>query len=378
MIRFVRSLALAIAVIMTSAVGPMTGAPSHLASAADARWQWSDNGHSVTVESSVMKVRFAYGGRGAGEFVGQGTGGGGRDGSIVELYWKPTGPNRNLVFRNGAWGSGYDALDVWEADNSAVDQGSFEDPDISSNRHGTVTAHRVEQDAAGNLHVYFTVKFAAWLIERHFVLGLDSIDVHADLQVVEPGHWNYLGHRFNVAAGRYAGPGGNAAGANYAGNGETYRSWTDGINRYNGRPIGPGWVYDQTIRPDSRVNRIAHQFRRTDTFMGFTLVDRNGDDPTVTVALQSPTDWQGPFATIARAVARHPLSPVDHYESYVETAIYRHGWSPAGLVQAGTTWFYMTSPGDGDIYGRRGYWSQELGSWHEHFRLTLSGSEPNS
>ena len=87
-------------------------------------WRIADDGATVEVENPVLRPRFAYAAAGVDGWFsgGESSGGGGRDGGIVEMYYKPTSPTRNLVFRNGQWGSLYDQMDSFEAEGVSDDR----------------------------------------------------------------------------------------------------------------------------------------------------------------------------------------------------------------------------------------------------------------
>lgn len=348
-------------------------------------WSIKDDGAFVTAESTDLKLRFAYN---AQNQQGWFTGSGGRDGAIVELYYKPYSTTSNLIFRNGTYGGTYDALDEWEAENTATDQASFNSPDVSSNRNGTVIAHSVT-DSAGRLIADFTVNFAAWQFVRHYIVyPTGEITISTDIHVVTPGYWNYLGHRFNFAGSQYQVVNGATYnwGADWQGAASQYDSWTDGVNRYTGGPTRYSPTYgecDQTIRANAQTNVIAHgtsgqcsngASSRDDTFSGF-LIKGSRSAPSVMVMQGASSDWNGPFSKISRQVAQDPHSPSTDYRSYVETALYSFNWAPNNETQVGTTWFYMTTPGtspDGNIWNKRGYWSTGLGAWTETMHVIVN------
>lgn len=348
-------------------------------------WSISDDGAFVTAESSLLKLRFAYNAQNSGWF----TGGGGRDGAIVELYYKPYSTTSNLIFRNGTYGGTYSALDEWEAENTATDQASFNSPDVSSNRNGTVIAHSV-RESAGRLLADFTVNFAAWQLVRHYIIYPNgAITISTDIHIVTPGYWNYIGHRFNFAGSQYQFTNNGTIynwGADWQNTGSQYDSWTDGVNRYTGAPASYSPTYgecDQTIRANAQTNIIASgasgqcsngMTSRNDAFSGF-LIKGQGSAPSIMVSQSSPNDWSGPFSAISRKVAQNSNSLSTDYRSYIETALYSFGWAPNNETQVGTTWFYMTTPGsspDGNIWNKRGYWDTSLGTWTETMNLIIN------
>ncbi|MBI3966443.1 MAG: hypothetical protein HY329_12495 [Chloroflexi bacterium] len=343
-------------------------------------WRIVDDGAFVTAENATYRLRFAYAAANQqGWFRGTGTGGGGNDGAIVELYHKPTSPTHNLVFRNGTWGSAYDALDGWEADATAFDWRSHADADLSSNRHGRVLSHDVRQ-SGGTLYANFEVEFAAWRIQRRYVVApAGLIAVNSDVEVIREGHWNYLAHRFNFAGKRYEFRNGQTYrwGGDYQESGGRYLSWTDGVNRHNGKQLEAEPRYarvEQPIRPFAQSNTGAHSATgRDDSYSGFLIVG-NGASPGILLVQGAPSDWDGPFSAIARRVAQDPRSLSTDYRSYVETALFSFDWAPNDLTQVGTIWFYMTTPGispDGNIWNKRGYWSKDLGKWTETFYVVI-------
>ncbi|MBI3966482.1 MAG: hypothetical protein HY329_12690, partial [Chloroflexi bacterium] len=155
---------------------------------------------------------------------------------------------------------------------------------------------------------------------------------------------------------------------------------TDGVDRYTGAPVADPtkhFVAEQTIRADAQTNTVAHtHYGRRDSYSGF-LVQSNGASPSIMVVQGAKNDWDGAFSAVARKVAEHPRSGSTDYRSYVETALYSFNWAPNNLTQVGTTWFYMTTPGqsaDGNIWDKRGYWSTALGSWNETFHVIVDPS----
>lgn len=366
----------------TSTATPTGGTPIPTT----AVWSVSDDGAFVTAESSLLKLRFAYNARNSAGWFG---GSGGQDGAIVELYYKPYSTTSNLIFRNGTYGGTYDALDEWEAEYTATDQAGFNSPDVSSNRDGTVVAHSV-QESAGRLLADFTVNFAAWQFVRHYIVYPNGvITISTDIHVVTPGYWNYLGHRFNFAGSQYQVVNGSTTynwGTDWQNTASQYSSWTDGVNRYTGGPLGASPTYgecDQTIRANAQTNVIANgtsgqcsngMTSRDDSFSGF-LIKGHGAAPSIMVFQGAPNDWSGPFSAISRKVAQNPKSASTDYRSYIETALYSFNWAPNNETQVGTTWFYMTTPGqspDNDIWNKRGYWDTSLGTWTETMNLIIN------
>lgn len=352
-------------------------------------WTLSDTGSFLTAESDTLKVVFAYGGKTNGWFQGAPTtgcqrgdtetGGGGCDGSIVELYYKPTDPQatRNLLFRNGTWGSGYDGLDTWEAEKTGETQGEFDNPDYSASRHATPIAFAnnkfyTTQEKNGKLSIQFHVRFLAWDILREYQLHKSGdITVKAKITVVEPGNYYYIGHRFHLAGSRYAFAKGAqqfAWGGNYQQDGDSFVAYTDGVSRYTGQKSGEPWEYKKTISSTAQSNAIAHSSVQKDSFTGFMLDSTDNNDPDIFVFNISPNDWESPFSVISRKVGQHEQSSLKNYYSYVETAMYSFDWAPSNETQVGMTWFYMTS----DFWKNPGYWSSSLGSWEEEFAVIFA------
>lgn len=341
---------------------------------------YNDDGSFITAETSMYKVRFAYGGAAQGWFAGKtksnplGTNGG-ADGSIVELYYKntndPSSATRNLLFRNGTWGSGYDALDTWEDEEGAVcqrDVGASDCDEQAPNYHNTYNApdshsnfspnttmlsypngkkYQIREEA-GRLIVNFKFQYSKsaprrWEIEREYILyPWGKITTTANVKVINPSASNYLAHRFNVAGNLYSFTNGTTLynwGTRYLQDGESVHFWTDGVNRTTGTPLTarttdplmsacpfassnpsacacqyiPG--EDPYCRGDLKVvnpfkqNYTAHvTLKRPDSWSGFHLDSANGNDPDIIVMEGSKSGWNSPSTTITQLVGTHPLS----------------------------------------------------------------------
>ena len=182
-----------LAALPASATGQTPATPTNVTVTATSQtpvqgkqWTINDDGHFVTAENSVLRLKFAYNAANyQGWFVGTGSGGGGRDGGIVELYYKPTSPTRNLIFRNGTWGSGYDNMDFWEAEAQGGTQSNFNAPDYESGRHAVMNGHSISE-SAGRLIATFDFQFQAWHIVRTYtVYPWGDITVSAQLTVTQ-------------------------------------------------------------------------------------------------------------------------------------------------------------------------------------------------
>lgn len=325
------------------------------------QWTTSDDGHYVTAENAVLRLRFAYNAQNyQGWFVGTGTGGGGRDGGIVELYYKPTSTTRNLIFRNGTWGSGYDNLDLWEAENQGGTQANFDAPDYSSTISAVMNSHSVTE-SAGRLVATFDFQFQAWHIVRTYtVYPWGDITVTSRLTVTQTADWCYLAHRFSLGVSPTSFTNGTTTynwGGKYRAEAEHYHAWTDGAPA---GAIGEDFYhYDKAINSTMVENAYAPALGRRDQFSGFLLDDVNGDDPDVVVFPGEENIYQSPYQQIAGKIGGGP---------YIETALFNFSWAPQGETTAQMTYFYMTSSSD---WTRRVTWPTSLGTWTETFHVML-------
>jgi hypothetical protein len=326
------------------------------------QWTVQDDGSFVTVEGSVLRVKFAYGGPGSGGWF---KGGGGSDGGIVELYYKPTSLMRNLVFRNGVWGGGRDQLDFFQAETLSVAQADYVVPDFLSGIHATINSHRT-WESAGRLFAEFDFQFRAWRIVRTYILyPWGDLTVHARVTLTQPGRWNYLGHTFQFGVSPYTVVNGQSYnwGGNYQSDGDSFHAWSDGYG-VNGTSQGTGYYeYRQTITRSFNRNSSIADFGRTDQYSGFMIDDRNGNDPDIVVMNGDSTTWHSPFDLVARKVGGR---------SYVETGIFTPAYTNPLRTFAGTNWFYATLPPCcPSIYNSPMYWPASLGTWEEVFHVLL-------
>jgi hypothetical protein len=330
------------------------------------QWTIYDDGHFVEAENAVLRLKFAYNAQAyQGWFMGTGTGGGGRDGGIVELYYKPTSRTRNLIFRNGTWGSGYDNMDLFEAESQGGTQANFDAPDYESGRHAVMNSHTITE-SAGRLIATFDFQFAAWHIVRTYtVYPWGDITVHSTLTVTQTSNWNYLGHRFSFGVSPYSFSNGSTTynwGGLYRNEGDTYHAWTDGAP---GGVISENFYeYARTISPSTNENSAAYYFGRTDQYSGFLIEDGNGDDPDILVFPAARTIYASPFQQIPRR-----LSTAGGIGAYTETALFNPGWAPNSEGVAQMTYFYMTTPSG--QYGVQTTWPTSLGTWDETFHVLL-------
>jgi hypothetical protein len=326
------------------------------------QWTVLDDGTFVTVEGSVLRAKFAYGGTGSGGWF---LGGGGRDGGMVELYYKPTSATRNLIFRNGTWGGGRDQLDFFQAETLSVDQADYVAPDFLSGIHGTVNNHRV-WESAGRLFAEFDFQFQAWRIVRTYTLyPWGDLTVHARITLTTAGRWNYLGHTFQFAVSPYTITNGATFnwGGLYQSDAESFHAWSDGYG-INGAATGTGhYEYAQTIIQGFDRNSAISDFGRSDPYSGFMIDDRNGNDPDIVVMNGDSTTWHSPFEVVARSVGGR---------SYVETGIFSPAYTNPIRTFAGTNWFYATLPPCCPVnYGSPMHWPTSLGTWEEVFHVLL-------
>jgi hypothetical protein len=325
------------------------------------QWKLRESGGFLEAESAVLRLRFGYGGPGT---EGWFRGGGGRDGGIVELYYKPTSSTRNLIFRNGTFGGKYDQLDLWEAEPAAVDGADHNTPDFASGTHATLNSHRSWEDA-GRLFVESNFQFQGWRIVRtHIVYPWGDITVSAEITMTTPGRWNYLAHRFLFPMSLYQTTNGRSYdwGSNYQNDGETMYAWSDGYGpagAYTGTSL---FLYSELIRPDVNRNTAISMFKRKDPYSGLLIDDVNGNDPDIVVMNGDSATWFSPFDQVSNKIGG---------TNYVETALFSAPWAPARETHADLTWFYATIPCCPAQYGNPMLWPTSLGSWTETFHVFL-------
>jgi hypothetical protein len=326
------------------------------------QWSIQEDGQFVTVENAVLRVKFAYGGPGSGGWF---KGGGGQDGGIVELYYKPTSATRNLVFRNGLWGGGRDNLDFFQAETLSVAQADYTVPDFLSGTHAVLNSHRI-WESAGRLFAEFDFQFQAWHIVRTYILyPWGDLTVHARVTLTQPGRWNYLGHSFQFAVSPYAIVNGQTYnwGGNYQSDGDLFHAWSDGYG-VNGGASGTGYYeYQKTITQGLNLNSSIADFGRTDQYSGFMIDDRNGNDPDILVMNGDSTTFNSPFDQVSRQVGGR---------SYVETGIFTPTYTSPLHTFAEANWFYATLPPCcPTVYNQPMYWPASLGTWEEVFHVLL-------
>ncbi len=326
------------------------------------QWTVHDDGLFVTVEGPVLRVKFAYGGTGAGGWF---KGGGGSDGGIAELYHKPTSPTRNLIFRNGVWGGGRDQLDFFQAETLSVAVADYTVPDFLSGIHAVLNSHRT-WESGGRLFAEFDFQFQAWRIVRTYILyPWGDLTVHARVTLTHPGRWNYLGHTFQFAASPYTVLNGQSYdwGSNYQNDGESFHAWSDGYG-INGGSTGTGhYEYKKVITQGLNLNSAIADFGRSDQYSGFMIDDANGNDPDIIVMNGDSTTWHSPFDLIARQVGGR---------SYVETGIFTPAYTSPLRTFVGTNWFYATLPPCcPPNYSSPMYWPASVGTWEEVFHVLL-------
>jgi hypothetical protein len=323
------------------------------------QWTVQDDGQFIDVESSVLRVKFGYGGLGSGGWFLRG---GGRDGGIVELYYKPTSETRNLVFRNGVNGGKLDGLDYFRAEGASVDQEDHNALDFTSPFSAQLVQHRVWQ-SAGRLLAEFEFRFEAWHIKRTYILyPWGDITVHAEIYLAEPGAWSLLGHSFHFAASRYDVQNGATYswGANYVNDGEYYYAWSDGYGPNGAFATSPLFRYTDVIQSGLNKNTAISMFGRFDPYSGFMVDDRNGNDPDIIVMNGDSATWFSPFDQVSLAVGG---------KSYVETGIFTPLWAPQQMTHVNLNWSYNTTPCCPPQYDNPMFWPATLGTWTESFHL---------
>lgn len=323
-------------------------------------WRIHDDGSTVEVENAILRLRFAYAAAGVdGWFTGGGSsGGGGSDGGIVEMYYKPTSATRNLVFRNGQWGSLYDQMDAFEAEGVSADRDDHDAPDFGSGRDATMISRRVHE-SAGRLVAEFEFQFRAWRIRRTYIVyPWGDLTVHVKVTQTESGRFNYLAHRFIFAASRARITNGATGatldwGTNFQADREMMHAWSDGAPRYE---------YVEPIRDAMDRNTVLFEAGRSDAYSGFMLDDRNGNDPDIVVMNGDRRIDESPFQTVSSRFGGH---------HYVETALFSPRWAPDNLTHADMTWFYMGTRCCEVSWSDAPTWETSLGSWEESFHVLL-------
>ncbi len=342
-----------------NAPGASDGLPDVITPTESPQWTIVDDGAFVTAENDILRLKFAYNAAASAEWF---KGGGGLDGGVVELYYKPTSASRNLVFRSGAWGSKKDNMDHFEAEGAAEDGLDHNTPDFSSGTDAELVTYSVHENA-GRLLAEFTFQFQAWLLTRTYtVYPWGDITVHVSLSITESSRWNYLGHRFAFAASRYGFTTDSGAydwGGNYQDDGEFFYAWTDG---YTDAGRGPQFRYAEQIRQRADTNTAAQLFGRDDAYVGFMLDDENGNDPDIVVLNGDSAARYSAFGKVAASVGG---------TSYVESGIYSAVYAPDSATYAGITWFYGTIPCCPPQYGNPMEWPTSLGTWEESFHVML-------
>lgn len=331
-------------------------------------WTVTEQGPFTEAESEVLRLRFAYGARGA---EGWFRGGGGEDGSIVELYYKPTSATRNLVPRNGTWGGKRDAMDFWEAEPAAKDGADHNAPQFSTPADAVLRAHRLWQ-SAGRLISESDLQLQTWRIRRtHILYPWGDITVHARIEQSAPARWNYLGHRFEFAVKPYRAVNGTNTfdwGGQYQTDGESYWAWSDTWGPGGKHRQDAPHVYQDQIVEDLNKNTAISMVQRQDGYSGFMIDDRNGNDPDIVVMNGDRSTEESPFGRIARRLGGAP---------YIETGIYTPSYSKQRHTYAGCTWFYGTIPCCPPVYNRPLLWPADLEPWEESFHVLLrQGLDP--
>jgi hypothetical protein len=324
------------------------------------QWTVRDDGVFIDAENSILHLKFAYNASTTGEWF---KGGGGRDGGIVELYYKPTSTTRNLVFRNGAAGGKLDNLDYFQAEDASTTQADHNTMDFSSGVNAQVTQHRV-WESAGRLFAEFDFDFKSWRIKRTYVVyPWGDITVHARISQIASGSWSYMGHSFHFAVSTYPSRIGSTLmwGSNYQADAESYYAWSDGygpLGQYSGTSV---FRYQEVIRAGLNKNTAISMFGRLDPYSGFMLDDRNGNDPDIIVMNGDSATWFSPFDQVSRAIGG---------KSYVEAGIFTPTWA-RGETHASMNWFYNTTPCCPVNYASPMLWPTSLGTWNESFHLLL-------
>lgn len=327
------------------------------------QWTVSDDGASVEARGTVLRAKFAYNARaGAGGWF---RGGGGRDGGIVELYYNPTSPTRNLVFRNGTYGGKLDNLDFFQAELASPDKQGHNTPDFTSGVHAVPIRHRVWEDA-GRLFAEFEFQFAAWRIRRTYILyPWGDITVHSRLTQTQGGLYSNLAHSFQFGVSEYQFQNGTQNyrwGGQYERDGESMYAWSDGY------PLGVPtsslpYQYSDVISQGLDRNTEMSNFGRQDPYSGMMLDDRNRSDPDIIVMNGDSATFFSPVDRIARIVGG---------KSYVETGIFSAPWAPDGATHANLNFFYNTLPPCCPVqYDKALSWPISLGTWEEVFHILL-------
>jgi hypothetical protein len=319
------------------------------------QWVVYDDGHTVDVDGPVLHVRFAYNGEGVDGWF---RGGGGRDGAMVELYYKPTSPTRNLAFRSGLFGGKMESVDYFLAEPAATDQADYTTPDYSSGTEAVMQSHRVWEDA-GQLVAEFEFDFMSWHIIRTTVLSpLGDITVSSHIALTTPGNWGYLEHAVHFAVAPITIVNGATYnwGGEYRDDGESYHAWSD----MDGGRYPTPFEYIQPLSSSVNTNSVIYDFGRNDHYSGFMLDDRNGNDPDIIVMNGDSTTRVSPFQTVAGPIGGN---------AYVESGIFSPVWANGG-AEGGLNWFYATIRCCPPEYSNPMYWGPRP-AWDESFHILL-------
>jgi len=326
------------------------------------QWMITPQGPFVQAESEALRLRFAYDARGA---EGWFKGGGGCDGSIVELYHKPTSATRNLVPRNGPWGGKKDALDFWELEPAAQDGADHNAPQFSSAADGVLLSHTVRQ-SAGRLISTCDIQLQTFRIRRtHIIYPWGDITMHARIEHIAPCRWNYLGHRFDFGVKPYQILNGKTTydwGGLYQTDGEYYYAFSDLYGPDGKYANAEPFIYKEQIVDNLNKNTAVSMYNRQDPYSGFMIEDKNGNDPDIVVMNGDKATWFSPFDRIARKIGG---------VNYVETGIYTPFYAKAKHTEASCCWFYATIPRNPIIYNAPLLWPADLGVWEESFHILL-------
>ncbi|HVF09291.1 MAG TPA: hypothetical protein VNA16_00720 [Abditibacteriaceae bacterium] len=329
------------------------------------QWTITEKGDFASVENSILHLRFAYVPQGQQGAEGWFKGGGGQDGAIVELYFKPTSATRNLVPRNGTWGGKKDALDLWEAEPAAKNGADHNAPNFTSATDGVITRHTFRQ-SAGRLIAETEFQLKTWKIQRTYIIyPWGDITTHARLTQTEAGRWNYLGRRFEFAVKPYRVENGKTSydwGGLYQDDGEFFYAWSDLYGPDGKHQKDEPFVYKEAIAENLNRNTAISMYKRLDPYSGFMIDDMNGNDPDIIVMNGDKATWLSPIDIISRKVGGR---------SYVETGIYTPFHGRTKGTYATTCWFYATIPCCPPIYNEPMLWPETLGTWDESFHILL-------
>jgi hypothetical protein len=300
-------------------------APSVLAVQPSA-WIITSTGKKYVAENNVVRAEFTYGGRGTdGMFAGDASGGGGQSCGLTFFAYKPTSTSRNIVFRNGVWGSKYEQAVLMELERPSLDGADHNTPDWTDGHDGiTVVPCTINANAAGQVVVAMTVRLQTLTVVRTTTMDPSGdFTAQLDMTVDSAARYEYAALRSVFAGGTYSfsvGPTTYNWGTNFRADGETYACATETGTLSRA-------VVTATVQRNSPGNYVACM-----------LDDTNANDPDIIWMTSDTSVSNGTTARVAREVCAVG-SP------WTEDGLLNPSWAPSGETQADrsehmATWQY--------------------------------------